>query len=270
MMGTGEVWAVMMCANEEAIISYTISHLLSQGIDGIMVCLNNSHDKTRDIIEDIASRNKRMIYLSEDPHTAFYQSKILTDLANDAVEHGAEWVVPADADELFYSEDPALSLCDAIRKCSDRVIHVSLLNHYASDRDIDSPNPFKAHPWRHIDLNPLGKMIVRFEPRMVIDNGNHRISLGGGAIPAVKAGIAVRHFSAIDADRWVRKSIANATALEADPAIDVGIGAHVRMYKHHADVLGNQALKDFYMEHFYFRHPTDKLVLDPAPYTGEA
>jgi Glycosyl transferase family 2 len=268
-MGTGEVWAVMMAANEESIIGYTISHLISQGIDGIMVCLNNSTDNTRYIINDIWSRNKRVIFISDDPNTAFYQSAVLTDLARDAVEHGAEWVLPLDADELAYSEDSTLNLCDAVRRCDHQVIHVSLLNHYATDQDIDSPNPFKAHPWRHVDLNPLGKMIVRFQPKMVIDNGNHRILVDGGALPACRAGISVRHFSAIDADRWVRKSIANATALEADPAIPVGVGAHVRMYKHHADVLGAAALKDFYMEHFYFRHPNDKLVYSPAPYRGE-
>ena len=263
-----KIWAIATLANEEAIIGYTLSHLIAQGVDGIAIMLHNSTDHTYDIVNEVVGR-KCLGVIFRESLPSFHQSQMLTRLAGVAQEHGAEWVIPFDGDELHYSEEPGITVCDMIRKFPHEAILVKLLNHYQTDRDISDPNPFKAHPWRHVDINPLGKMIVRFRPDMIIDNGNHRVLYGNGVIPAHPGSISVRHFSAIDADRWVRKSIANATALEADPNIPAGVGAHVRMYKHHADVNGIQSLKNFYMNNFYYRLPNDKLVYDPAPYSGD-
>ena len=263
-----KVWAITTIANEESIIGYTLSHLFSQGIDGVIVGLHNSTDMTEHIVMEMKDRGRNITIIRLD-FAAFYQSRMVTELANLAHSYGADWVLPFDADELFYSEDKSLSLTDAIRRTLHSVIGVPLINHYATDRDVVSPNPFIAHPWRHVDLNPLAKMIVRFDPSMTIDNGNHRILRGEDPMRAEAEAISVRHFTAIDADRWVVKTIANATALEAGADIPEGVGAHVRLYKKHADVAGRDALKAFYYQHFFFPLPNNKMVYDPAPYTGE-
>lgn len=266
-----KIFAVCQCANEADIIRHTLSHLLSQGIDGIICSVNESGDKTLDILHAMQRRYGDKMEVWEDTDPAFHQSQKLTNLARIAVlEHGAEWVFAVDGDELWYSTDSTKLLGDVIRETVEDVISVPLLNHFETSKDIPHYNPYRRMVWRHPTANPLNKMIIRFNPdTMVIDRGNHRILLNGDCMPAkANVPIAVRHLSSRGADHFVRKSVANATALElAGEPYDVG--RHCREYKECFMKHGEQALKEHYMRYFYFENPEKDLIFDPPPYTGD-
>jgi len=89
--------AVTMVRDEADIVEATVRHMLTQ-VDVVIVADNRSVDGTREILEGLP------VHLLNDPERGYYQSEKMARLAHMArVEHGADWVVPFDADEWWYS-----------------------------------------------------------------------------------------------------------------------------------------------------------------------
>ena len=271
-MSEEQVWGVSVVSNEEDIIGFTISHLFAEGLDGMVIIDHCSSDRTPMILKGLQE-----VYLSQgkvlvsfrDNHPAFYQGKMMTQAARKAHVYGATWIVPFDADELFYClADSAISLDIAIRACKEDVIGVPMFNHYPTSQDVVSGNPYKSLVWRHPDRNPLDKVIYRWRADRVIDDGHHRILSHGVSLPGAPAGIAIRHFSARGADLWAAKSVRAGKALAATD-LDPSIGAHVRQYTKTAEDHGIEALKEHYQRWFFHENPDQTMVRDPAPYRGD-
>jgi hypothetical protein len=279
------IWGVTMVANEEDIIGYTLSHLFSQGVDGVVVCLHNCTDRTEEIVRDMALR--RTIEILLEPKSAFYQGRKLTELANYAHRLGAEWVIPFDADELWYPLDPKLSLYGCLgaatpimQKRERRVVAATMLNHFTTNADQAEPNPYKRLKFRHVNPNPLQKCCVLWSPTLAVDEGNHRILIESdystpsrvNPVDGEEIGIGIRHFSARSEDVWIRKSILAGNRL-ALTKLDPSIGAHVRQYAGTAAEYGEEALREHYRKWFVFdvsQKPYEgPMVYDPAPYTGD-
>ena len=142
--------------------------------------------------------------------------------------------------------------------------------------DVSSDNPYKSMVWKRIAPLTLFKVIVRFNPDFVIDEGNHQIchSAGGVVASVLTESIAVRHFPYRSAEQFVHKieraakSVA-AADLQGCPPYWHG---HGRVYIEALQVNGPQALIDHFNTWFYFEdpeHPREPLALDPAPYKGD-
>lgn len=102
------VSAVMMVRNEQHIIAYSIGHMLTAlGIDRVYVVDNGSADRTPDILRRISLHTGRVIFDSYPGQ--FCQAEVLTALAHRAELEGADWVLPADADEFLWLA-PGVSL----------------------------------------------------------------------------------------------------------------------------------------------------------------
>lgn len=265
----GEVWGITIICNEQDIIGYTLSHMIAQGVDKILVYNNASTDKTNDILSDISARYPGRIVVRYDEELPFYQGRKFTAMAYEVYTAGAEWVIPFDADELFYCFNLVTNIADAIRPIPDHnVLGIPMWNHYCTSRDEVNDNPFKRMVWRHPNQNPLDKTIIRWQPGMEICDGNHLVKYNGQTIPGQPCGIGIRHFSARSADLFVSKSVTAAIRLSMTD-LPVDIGAHVRMYAKTVSDYGPEVLKEHYYRYFFFDKPDDTMVWDPANYSGD-
>lgn len=104
----GSVWAVCMARNEEDIIGHSVRHMLAQGVAGIIVVDNLSTDRTRQLLDEIASDDPRL-HVGTDSEPGFHQGMKTSYLAHLAWRAGADWVVPFDADEFWFAANDTLA-----------------------------------------------------------------------------------------------------------------------------------------------------------------
>ena len=133
-MGT-EVHGIAMVKDEADVIRTTVEWMLSQ-VDQVHVADNESTDGTQQILNRLAESNDRL-HISIDIEVGYYQSRKMTLLAEHAGRHGAAWVVPFDADEIWYSLYHE-RIADALDQCVDlAVVEADMYEHV--------PTPLATH-----------------------------------------------------------------------------------------------------------------------------
>lgn len=245
----------MLVKDEADLIGYVLDHLHTQ-VDEVAVYDNGSTDGTREILED------RGEFFFDDPDVAYYQDRKTTAAARHANDRGHSWVLPCDADEVWYSPD-GRTISDYLRGIAPdvRVVTGLLYNHMPSAIDnTDEPNPIKRIGWRMQSHGALPKVCVHMGPDVEIAMGNHFASYGGFGLTV--PGLALRHFSWRTEEQYLRKIRNGIVAYEAT---DMGeqFGAHWRMFKGAED----EAIRGHFREWFFSDSPAedDSLVYDPAP-----
>jgi glycosyltransferase involved in cell wall biosynthesis len=99
--------AFMMVRNEAAIIADSLGHLLHTVlVDRLYVADNGSTDATPAILRRIAAADPRLAVF--DRAGPFRQPEVMNDLLRQAVDDGADWLIPADADEFLPLDGGAL------------------------------------------------------------------------------------------------------------------------------------------------------------------
>lgn len=160
------IWAVAMVRNEEDIIELSIRHLISQGIDRILIVDNLSTDNTRAILEKLSK--SLPITLGIDHEKAYYQSEKMTFLCDFAFAHGANWVIPFDADEFWYAQKGTLK--DFIYSQKSSILEARLYNQF----------PTKDGKWVIDSLpHPDGKISFKKRKNFVVSMGNHEVITAG-------------------------------------------------------------------------------------------
>ncbi|MDR6973251.1 glycosyltransferase family 2 protein [Leifsonia shinshuensis] len=102
----------LMVRDEADIVGAMIDHHLAQGVDTIIVTDNGSVDGTAELLESYASDGR--IVLHHDPEHRKQQAQTVTRMAREAAtEHGADWVINADADEFWLPRADGLTLAEA-------------------------------------------------------------------------------------------------------------------------------------------------------------
>jgi hypothetical protein len=95
------VYGISMIRNEADIIRLNLMYHLALGIDRMLVVDNGSIDGTDEVLRQL-SRQHAAIRWSRD-EGPFLPSRVMTRLAREAFEEGADWVVPVDADEFWHA-----------------------------------------------------------------------------------------------------------------------------------------------------------------------
>lgn len=268
------LWFACMVKDEEDTIGGWIRHAASEGATGVAILNNRSTDGTLDAIADAALdvKGDTIVWLEDDPVVGYYQSlKISALLERVAREHDPEWIVPADADELWHARDRALtSLFVEMRLMGNvQVVDAGLLTHYATGRDDpDEPDPFRRLEWRHPDVAPLPKVAFKWATGAVVHQGNHGVTLPGVVEPlrVLGAGLTVRHFPYRSPEQFERKVRNGAAAYAAAPDLPAGMGNHWRDFGDTLERGGPDALRAEFDERFYWAAPEQELLDDPAPY----
>lgn len=244
------VWAVTMVRDELDIIPYTIAHLLTEDLDGIIVTDNMSVDGTWEWLNDTAAAEPTL-HVSRDPEIGYYQSRKMTALAHEAFAAGADWVIPFDADELWHNPNRRHTLGHTIRHTPTygRGLLVKLYNHYpTSSDDPAEPNPYLRIVNRDPTPAPLHKIIVSRDDNVVIAQGNHDAT-GTDPYRKIDTAIEIAHFPWRSAAQFVRK-VANGHQAYQATDLPEDQGTHWRNYGELLEKRGEVAIEALFNDWF--------------------
>ena len=202
----GGVWAVAMVRNERDIIATTVRHLLGQDVARVLVVDNGSTDDTLAVLESVADPR---LLVGHDREQGYYQAAKMTELARWAGRHGADWVVPFDADELWSA--PGTTLGRHLATCPAPVARADIHNAFPTG---------DPAVWRvEVDADPMRKVAFRPHPLAILDTGNHWVSRPG----PVCTGISLVHLPWRSREQLAGKLRQGASAIAAvDGPVDWG------------------------------------------------
>lgn len=238
-----------MFKNEEDVADVVLRHLFASGVDHVIVADNLSDDRTPHILNDLQATGFPLTIV-EDRVLAYDQAGKMSRLARQAYEIGATWVLPFDADEIWYGVDPATG--EACR-ISDALSHVDpeIQVIRAPGWDHIGPGPFS--PYRRQQQQQLAKVAFRSHPDVRLHMGNHDVTLPG---PSIIGPLAFRHFQYRSLEQMTRKLRQGREAYEASD-IHPMHGTHWRA--------GGLKTDDELAADWESLCSEDGLVFDPAP-----
>lgn len=236
------VIAVTMVKDEADIIGPVIAHLLAEDVDHIIVADNNSTDNTRAVLEQHPD-----VTIIDDPEPGYYQDRKMTDLALMAHGMDAEWVLPFDADELWYAPDGTIG--QALARTRHDVVMAAGWDHIAR-----TPGEAPFSPWRRRQPQKLCKVAFRARPDIELNMGNHDVRpewLSRGRGP-----LQYRHFQYRSLEQMTRKLRNGRAAYEASTVHELH-GTHWRE--------GGKLTDDEMAAKWDALCSEEGLVFDPAP-----
>ncbi len=230
----GSVWAVTMMHNEEDVAEHVVLHMLEQGVDAVVVADNMSDDRTPDILASLAARLP--VHVVRDTWSAHAQGTKMTLVAALARSCGADWVIPFDADELWFADGCSVSAF--LRATSADIVTASIHNVFPSvDDDESERDPFFR--LTRFDVTPARVQKVAIRPHRVfkLSEGNLDVNMGG----ARSAGLYIAHFPFRSFEQMAAKLRHGRKAL-AETRFSVDTGSHWRI----AGAWDDERLHDVY------------------------
>lgn len=248
----------MLVRDEADIIERSVRHLLSH-VDAVFVMDNRSTDGTHEILHELAAEYAQL-RVKHDDEIGYYQSAKMTSAAREIRERFSfSWVVPCDADELWYGPG-GMRVGDYLDSLSPdvQVAEADLYN-YLPVCWLPPADPFTEIQWRQAAPGALPKIACRLAYGLQILAGNHNARYGSSRINRVR-GLTVRHFSWRTPEQYVRK-IRNGLEAYAATDLDPAYGAHWRMF----EGATNEEIEAHFREWFCKDDPVKaELVHDPA------
>lgn len=237
---------VSMIRDEADVIEQVLCHLFAEGIDHIIVADNLSTDGTSEILSDLSATRKLTVV--PDPVVGYYQTLKMTALADRARLMGAEWILPFDADEVFYCPDGRL-IADALSATDAEVVEVRGWDHIVRSSD-DAP----FSDWRRPHQQKLPKVAFRPYEGAWLHMGNHNVERPGRRSTEP---LAYRHHQYRSLEQMTRKLRAGKAAYDAsDVHQDHGTHWRVGGAKSDAELADEWASLC----------ASDDLVYDPVPF----
>lgn len=217
----------MMVRDEIDIVAAMIEHHLAQGADLIIATDNGSVDGTTEVLQSYADLG--VLELHHDPVFRKQQHALVTTMARRAyTEHGADWVVNADADEFWVPCDRRLTLRSALE-----AIPLSLGAFPIPVTNLVGPPAMRGSGvdrllWRDmrtaeqlqavgIFAQPTGDVLHRGDPDVVLAQGNHFVSLESAGQPDPAFAIEVLHVPWRSYVQFERKVTNTGRSYEANP-----------------------------------------------------
>lgn len=206
-------WAIAMVRNEADVIETAVRHLVRQGVDHLLIVDNLSEDDTPQVLARLAQEFPH-VHVGTDHEPAYYQSAKMTRLADLVSAAGARWIIPFDADELWFA--PQGRLVDALTRSGAPVRRAHLYNLF--------PTP-DGQQWhldtaRHFD----DKVAFRAWDGAVVVMGNHEVSRPG---PRDGEGLRILHLPWRSFEQFARKTRIGAAAV-AQAELNEGEAYHWR------------------------------------------
>jgi len=247
--------AVTMVKDEADIIERVVRHMADE-VSAVIVADNMSTDGTREILDRLADDIE--LHVVDDFEVGYHQSRKMTELGALARTHyGAEWIVPFDADEWWYS--PFGTIREVLSGLAEQwlVMPATLYDHVATGEDSEDPDPIARLGWRRVHAGAMPKVACRWRDDLVIEMGNHSASYQGGAT-TYESQLVVRHFPYRSVEQLVRK-VRNGAAAYAATDLDAEFGAHWRQWGQILDQSGPEAIDELFHTWYWRQNPRAKL-----------
>jgi glycosyltransferase involved in cell wall biosynthesis len=219
----------VMVRDEVDIIALMVEHHVAQGADLIIATDNGSVDGTTDVLQRYADLG--VLELHHDPVFRKQQHAVVTGMARRAfTEHGADWVINADADEFWVPCDKRLTLRSALEGIpttlgSFTVPVTNLVGPPAMRgsgvdrllwRDHRTPAQLQAVG---IFAQPTADAVHRGDPEVVVAQGNHFVSLDSTGQPDPAFELEVLHLPWRSWSQYERRVINTGRSYEANPTL---------------------------------------------------
>jgi len=243
------LWAVTMVRDEADIIAYTLAHLVSQGVERILVADNCSKDGTAEVLKQLA--NSMPVTVIEDREPGYYQAHKMTRLVRYAACSGAAWVIPFDADELWVA--PGQRLREFLARTDADVVRARMVDYLPHNSDdLTELNPYRRIRHRAREDRAVYKVAFRANRYARVAAGNHVVRHPG----RIGAGLEVHHYPYRSEEQLKRKLLQGREALMA-ARLGEDIGSHWRIG---AQLMEEGAFIDY--------GTIDQLEQAPVVYTG--
>ncbi len=193
----------VMVRDEVDVMAAWVEHHLAQGADLIIATDNGSIDGTTEVLQAYADRG--VLELHHDPVFRKQQHAVVTGMARRAAsEHGADWVINADADEFWVPCDKALTLRSALDRIPTSLgaFTVPVINLVGPPalrgsgidrllwRDVRTAEQLHAVG---IYAQPTDDAVHRGDPDVTVSQGNHFVSLKSTGQPDPAFALEVLH-----------------------------------------------------------------------------
>ena len=256
------VVGVTMVRDEADIIEIVIRHMATQ-VDALVVADNRSVDGTSDILHDLISELPIPMRVITDDEVGYQQSRKMTALAVEAHEQfGAGWIVPFDADEIWYAPNGSISNHLASQPPTVNVVAANLFDHVASGLDdLEERNPVGRINWRRDYAAALPKVAARWHPSLKIGMGNHDVSFKQFAYNESPGRMAIRHFPYRSPEQIVRK-IRNGAEAYAATDLPEHYGAHWRGWGAILESQGEDAIVELFRKWHWRENPSVRIRID--------
>lgn len=246
------IFGITTIRDEEDVIGPVLRHHLAEGLDRVVVADNLSTDGTRDIIAALAAEDDRVVVV-DDTDPGHSHDRKMSALAADAYRQGASWVLPFDADEVWYSPD-GRTIAEALADIPEEVTIVRApgWDHIVTD---EQDAPFSPH--RRPQHQTLAKVMFRAHPHPVVHFGQHGVEIPGAHIDGA---LHYRHFQYRSLEQMTRKFRDGREAVEA-------AGAHPLHCSHWRQ--GALSTESELQAQWDALCSEEGLVFDPAPFRAE-
>lgn len=204
------VFGILMTRNDGDILRANILHHLSIGCERVLVVDNGSTDDTPRTLEQLARSHP--VEWSTD-RGGLRQPEIVTDLAQQAREQGADWVIPLDTDEFWRPTRPLAEICGESNGlgalevpriefvCARDQIHSTRRGPLRATMRVEhvllgdaAVAEFVAKRRSMFEIAPPSKLLMRTTPELQIGRGAHSATGLSGPIE-VDPDLAIFHLA---------------------------------------------------------------------------
>jgi hypothetical protein len=219
----------LLVRDEIDVVAHMIDHHLAAGVDHIVATDNGSVDGTVEVLEGY--RDRGVLELLHEPAQDYEQGRWVTRMARRAAtEHGADWVVNADADEFFWPVD--LRAAFAAVPAEYGQVEVRRDNLIA-DPGVSGPWPERLTIRDTESLSPRGtrigpKTCHRADPDVTVEQGNHAVHGPRVGPRAPGHGLEILHVPDRGYEQYERKIANGGSAYAANTRLGSDIGWHWR------------------------------------------
>ena len=222
----------LLVKNEEDILEENLCFHKAMGVDGFIITDNNSTDGTIEIIQKYQKEGWIKEAIIE--KATNYNQKVWVDrmikIAKKQLH--ADWVINADADELW--DSPTGSLKTELATTRANVLKCSMIYMYPeagkqfwkwNQAIIPIINPLKYNFYNlsrySLYIPQRGKVLHRTTSYLQISTGNHKVLMFPKRLR--KSNICIYHYSIRGKERFLEKMINGGKQLEQNPHRHIGM-----------------------------------------------